>query len=536
MITVSGKTIHNRLAIGKLACMSQGRAELTRTIAEDPEAELAAYRAAKEEVTTRLHALYRESVAKVGELLAHTFEIHAMMLEDEAYSGMVENMIRSEKVSAAYAVSATGRHYAQMLAQMEDPYFRARSADIREITDRLTDTLTGGGKTTRLTEPVILMAEELGPGETMQLDHDMILAIVTHLGSESSHAAILARTMNMPAITGVVMRPEWDGHEAIVDGENGLLIVDPDEETVAAYRNKLDARRKEEEELRELLPLPSETLSGRHVPILCNVGCAADAALAAEYGAEGIGLFRSEYLCLGSDGYPSEEQQYEAYRSIVSTMRGWPVTIRTFDLGADKCAAYLDLPKENNPALGFRAIRISLADEEPFRAQLRAILRASAFGTVRVMYPMISAEWELRRVDEIFREERERLIAAGTAVGEVERGVMIETPAAGILCDRLAEYVEFFSIGTNDLTQYLLAADRQNLAVAPYFDPHHEAVTRVIRYVVEEAHKKQVKVCVCGELAADVTATAELLAIGVDELSVAPNSVLAVKRCIRACK
>ena len=535
MITVSGKTIHNRLAIGRLKLLVVGRPETVRTTAEDPDAELAAFHAAKADVIERLHALYRESVEKVGELLAHTFEIHAMMVEDEAYSGMVESMIRSEKVTAAYAVAATGRHYAQMLSQMEDPYFQARSADIREITDRLCDTLAGGRTAPAVTEPVILMAEELGPGETMQLDLSMILGLVTMRGSDNSHAAILARTMNLPALTGVVFREEWDGHEAIVDGAGGLLIVDPDEETLAVYRERLRVCLREEEDNKEILPLPSVTLSGRHVPILGNVGCAADAALAAEYGAEGIGLFRSEYLCLSGGGYPSEEQQYAVYRSVVSTMQGKPVTIRTFDLGADKGAECLNLPEEANPDLGFRAIRISLADEEPFRAQLRAILRAGACGTVSVLYPMVASEWEVRRIDEIFREEKNRLIALGEPCGDVKRGIMIETPAAAIVCDRLAEYADFFSIGTNDLTQYILAADRRNLAVSPYYNPRHEAVMRMIERVVTEAHRRGIPVSVCGELAADTAATETLLSMGIDSLSVAPNRIPSVKRRVREC-
>ena len=536
MITISGQSIHKRLAIGKILFMQADRPELCRATAENADAELAAYQAAKAEVIGQLHELYKTAVDKVGELLAHTFEIHAMMIEDEAYSGMVESMIRNEHVTAAYAVAATGRHYAQMLAQMEDPFFQARSADIREISNRLTDQLLGNHQESAISEPVILMAEELGPGETMQLDASLILGLVTHRGSENSHAAILARTMNLPAISGIAIREEWNGKLAVIDGEHGLLIVDPDAETLAVYEDKLRAEKAKDEELAALLPLPSETKSGVRVPLLCNVGCAADAALAAELGADGIGLFRSEFLCLGGSEYPTEEEQLAAYRNIVATMQGRPVTIRTFDLGADKRAEFMHLPEERNPDLGFRAIRISLAEEEPFRAQLRAILRASAFGTVRVLYPMISAEWEIRRVDEMFREEREKLTASGVAVGEVERGIMIETPAAAIVCDRLAGYVEFFSISTNDLTQYVLAADRQNYAVAPYYNPRHEAVTRLIAHVVREAHSRGVSVCVCGELAADVTATAELVRMGVDFLSVAPNSLLAVKKAVRECE
>ncbi len=535
MVTVSGQSIHRRLAIGRLQILSREHPQLMRTTAADPQAELAAYRAARAQVAEQLHALYRESVPKVGELLAHTFEIHAMMVEDEAFTGMAESMILNEKVTAAYAVESTGRHYAQMLEQMEDPYFRARSADIREITDRLTDSLRGERHEILPQEPVILMAEDLAPGETMQLDHDRILGLVTHLGSESSHTAILARTMNLPALVGIAVREEWDGHTAVLDGERGLLIVDPDEDTVAEYRLRLRRMQREEEALSELRTLPSETRSHRHVPLLANVGCAADAAMAAEFGAEGIGLFRSEYLCLRGGEYPSEEQQFEAYKSTVLTMQGHPVTIRTFDLGAEKRAAYLSLPQEDNPDLGFRAIRISLAEEEPFRAQLRAVLRAGAWGEVRVLYPMISAEWELRRVTDIFREERERLLAAGEQIGDVAQGIMIETPAAAILSDRLAKYVDFFSIGTNDLTQYLLAADRRNLSVAPYYDAHHEAVWRTIREVVKTAHEAGITVGVCGELASDVTATAQLISLGVDTLSVAPGSLLTVKSAVRNC-
>jgi len=536
MITVSGQSVHRQLVIGRLQYWSKSRPDLLRVPAADAEAELRAFRAAKTEVVERLHELYRESVPKLGELLAHTFEIHAMMVEDEAYSGMVESMIRAENVTAAYAVDATGRHYALMLEQMEDPYFRSRSEDIREITGRLTDALLGGRREATLTEPVILMAEELAPGETMQLDHSRILGIVTRHGSVDSHAAILARTMNLPAVTGIVIRDEWDGHEAVLDGENGLLIVDPDEETRAAYEEKLRARAEEEQELKALLPLPSETRSHVRVPLMANVGSVADAAVAAENGAEGIGLLRTEFLCLAGDDYPTEEQQFETYRSVLTTMQGRPVTIRTFDLGADKRAAYMQLPKEDNPDLGFRAIRISLAEEAPFRAQLRAILRAGAYGNVSVLYPMVTAEWELRRLKEICDEERRKLTDAGIPTGDVRQGIMIETPAAAIVCDLLAPYVSFFSIGTNDLTQYLLAADRRNPAVAPYYNPHHEAVLRTIEHVVREAHKKSVSVCVCGELAADVGMTQRLLQIGVDALSVAPNSLASVKRRVRECE
>lgn len=536
MITISGQTVHKRMAIGRLQYLSKTHPELLRVPAGDPQAELAAFRKAKAEVVGRLHELYRESVSKVGELLAHTFEIHAMMVEDEAYSGMVESMIGAEKVTAAYAVAATGRHYAQMLAQMEDPYFRSRSEDITEITERLTDVLLGNRHEVTLTEPVILMAEDLAPGETMQLDHSRILGIVTHLGSESSHAAILARTMNLPAITGIAISDAWDGHEAVLDGENGLLIVDPDAETKASYEAKIQRKMREEEELRALLPLPCETKSGVKVPLLANVGSVADAAAAAEKGAEGIGLLRTEFLCLAGEDYPTEEQQLETYKSVLAAMQGKPVTIRTFDLGADKRAAYMNLPKENNPDLGFRAIRISLAEEEPFRAQLRAILRAGAFGRVSVMFPMITAEWELRRIDALFREESERLAAAGIPTGDIQKGIMIETPAAAIICDRLMPYVDFVSIGTNDLTQYLLAADRSNSFVTPYYDPHHEAVMRTIASVVRTAHEHGVSVCVCGELAADTTATEELLRLGVDAFSAAPNAMLPLKRKIRECE
>lgn len=533
MITISGQTVHKKTVIGRLQYLSKTHPELLRTPAADVQAELAAFRKAKAEVVGRLHELYRESIAKVGELLAHTFEIHAMMVEDEAYSGMVESMIGSEKVTAAYAVAATGRHYAQMLAQMEDPYFRSRSDDITEITERLTDVLLGNTREVTLTEPVILMAEDLAPGETMQLDHSRILGIVTHLGSESSHAAILARTMNLPAVTAIAIRDEWDGHEAVLDGENGLLIVDPDEETKVAYAEKIQRKMQEEEELRALLPLPCETKSRVRIPLYANVGSVADAAAAAEKGAEGIGLLRTEFLCLAGEEYPSEEQQFETYKSVLTAIQGKPVTIRTFDLGSDKRAAYMNLPKENNPDLGFRAIRVSLAEEEPFRAQLRAILRVSAYGQVSVMYPMITAEWEIRRIQGIFREEREKLEKAGVPLGGVRCGIMIETPAAAIVCDRLMPYIDFVSIGTNDLTQYLLAADRSNPYVAPYYDPHHEAVLRTISHVVKTARGYGIDVNVCGELAADTTVTKDLVELGIDGLSVAPGAVLSVKRAVR---
>lgn len=536
MQIISGQSIHKQVVIGTVQHISERFPELFRSMAENPDNELAAYRAARDEVVRELHLLYRESVPKVGEILAQTFEIHAMMIEDEAYSGMVESMICDEHVSAAFAVAATGRHYAEMLARMEDGYFSARSEDIREITNRLVGTLQGKEEGPGLTEPVILVTEEMSPARMMRLNQDLVLGLVTRYGSESSHTAILARTMNLPAVTGIDGREGWSGHEAILDGEQGLLILDPDDEVREKYRALIDGQRKEEEELRHLVSLGSVTKSGRPVPLYANVGCLADAALAAENGALGIGLLRSEFLYLDRDSYPTEEEQLDAYRSMVLTMQGKPVTIRTFDIGADKQARYMKLPEESNPALGFRAIRISLAEEEPFRVQLRSILKASRYGTVSVLYPMISSEWEIRRITEIFREEKERLERNGEVPGEVLQGVMIETPAAAIISDRLAEYVDFFSIGTNDLTQYLLAVDRQNPSVTAFYDAHHEALMRLISWVIEKAHDRSVPVCVCGELAADPEVTQTLLNMGVDALSVAPNRILQLKKQVRECE
>lgn len=533
----AGKKVFNGIAIGPILFYGKGQGKVVRRHIKDAEAELERYKAAREQAIEQLQELYKKAVREVGEVNAQIFEVHSMMLEDEDYNDSVTNMITTQKINAEYAVAMTGDQFAEMFANMEDEYFRARSADIRDISDRVVAILTGREDAGGLgEEPVIVAAEDLAPSETVKMDKTRLLAFVTRQGSANSHTAILARTMGIPALIGIDIREEWNGRQAIVDGGEGILYIDPDETTVLRYRKK-----KEEEEERNRLyqtlkGKETVTQSGRKVRLYANIGNVADMATVLMNDAEGIGLFRSEFLYLESGDYPTEEEQFQAYKRVAATMAGKKVIIRTLDIGADKKVDYFNLGKEENPAMGFRAIRICLARQDIFKTQLRALFRASAFGNIAIMYPMITSVEEVREVKKISSGVREELKEAGIPMGVVEEGIMIETPAAAIISDKLAEEVDFFSVGTNDLTQYTLAIDRQNPRLDIFYQPHHEAILRLIRMVTKNAHDAGIWAGICGELGADMELTETFLDMGVDELSVSPGYILPIRKLIREAK
>lgn len=533
----TGKKVFNGVAIGPIFFYSKDLGQIVRRHVEDVQAELARYEAAKETAIEQLQELYEKAVQEVGEVNAQVFEVHSMLLEDDDYNDSITNMITSQEVNAEYAVAMTGDHFAKMFANMDDEYFQARSADIKDISDRVVSVLTGKGSTGELgAEPVIVVADDLAPSETVKMDKSKLLAFVTEHGSTNSHTAILARTMGIPALIGIQIRKEWDGKLAIVDGKEGILYVDPDETTILEYR-----KRKEEEEERNRLYQTMKgketvTQSGQKVHLYANIGNVSDLATVLMNDAEGIGLFRSEFIYLESKDYPTEEEQFQIYKRVAETMAGKKVIIRTLDIGADKQVDYFDLDKEDNPALGFRAIRICLSRPEIFKTQLRALFRASAFGNIAIMYPMITSVEEVEQIKEISAQVKEELRAAGIPIGEVEEGIMIETPAAAIISDQLAKHVDFFSIGTNDLTQYTLAIDRQNPKLDAFYNPHHEAILRLIRMVAKNAHEAGIWAGICGELGADMELTETFLEMGIDELSVSPGCVLPIRQIIRDAK
>ncbi len=533
----TGKKVFNGVAIGPIFFYSKDLGQIVRRHVEDVQAELARYEAAKETAIEQLQELYEKAVQEVGEVNAQVFEVHSMLLEDDDYNDSITNMITSQEVNAEYAVAMTGDHFAEMFANMDDEYFQARSADIKDISDRVVSVLTGKGSTGELgAEPVIVVADDLAPSETVKMDKSKLLAFVTEHGSTNSHTAILARTMGIPALIGIQIRKEWDGKLAIVDGKEGILYVDPDETTILEYR-----KRKEEEEERNRLYQTMKgketvTQSGQKVHLYANIGNVSDLATVLMNDAEGIGLFRSEFIYLESKDYPTEEEQFQIYKRVAETMAGKKVIIRTLDIGADKQVDYFDLDKEDNPALGFRAIRICLSRPEIFKTQLRALFRASAFGNIAIMYPMITSVEEVEQIKEISAQVKEELRTAGIPIGEVEEGIMIETPAAAIISDQLAKHVDFFSIGTNDLTQYTLAIDRQNPKLDAFYNPHHEAILRLIRMVAKNAHEAGIWAGICGELGADMELTETFLEMGIDELSVSPGCVLPIRQIIRDAK
>lgn len=534
-----GKSVYKGIAMGPVVVLKKNDYQVKRTRIEDAEAEAARVDVALKASQEQLQKLYDKAVKEVGEASAAIFEVHQMMLEDEDYLEAIQNMIRTEQVNAEYAVAVTGDNFAEMFASMDDDYMKARSADIKDISERLVRNLSGQGDVDLSSiEPSVIVADDLSPSETVQMDKDKILAFVTVHGSTNSHTAILARMMNIPALIGVKMNLEelQTGMTAVVDGFGGKVTFEPDEELKA----QTEARMQEEEEklklLQELKGKENITLDGRKINIYANIGSVGDIGYVMENDAGGIGLFRSEFLYLGRNDFPTEEEQFQAYKQAVQMMAGKKVIIRTLDIGADKQVDYFNLGNEDNPAMGYRAIRICLKQPEIFKTQLRALLRAAVYGNLSIMYPMITSTEEVKRIYEIVAEVEEELKAQEIQYKIPEQGIMIETPAAAIISDRLAEMVDFFSIGTNDLTQYTLAIDRQNEKLDEFYNPHHEALLRMIQMVVDNAHKCGKWAGICGELGADVTLTEQFVRMGLDELSVAPSMILKLRKIVREMK
>lgn len=536
MQVFQGKSASGGVATGKIFLYQKGEQQVKRLHVEDTEAELARLRKAAKEAAEQLQKLYEASVKSIGESGAAIFEVHRMMLEDEGFFGAMENTITTQSVNAEYAVAAAADNFSKMFSEMDDEYMRARGADIKDVAERLLSVLSGGnGGMQKLTEPSVVLADDLMPSETVQLDPKLVLAFVTVHGSLNSHTAILARTMNIPALVGVSVPlvPEWNGKTAVVDGAEGTFCIDPTEE----YLEKMEGRRKQEQEKRELLQTlkgkETVTKDGKKIRLYANIGSNRDLGMVLENDAEGIGLFRSEFLYLEKEDYPTEEEQFSVYKTVAETMAGKKVIIRTLDIGADKQAPYFHLKKEENPAMGLRAIRICLTRPDIFKTQLRAVFRAAAYGDLAIMYPMIISVEEVRKIRSLAEEAKRELEAEKLPYGNVEQGIMIETPAAVMVSGELAKEVDFFSIGTNDLTQYTLAIDRQNTELDGFYDAHHPAVLKMIRMVVENAHKAGIWAGICGELGADISLTEEFLRMGVDELSVSPGKILPIRRIVR---
>lgn len=536
MKTYRGKSVFGGIAIGRIQVFGGVEKQVKRTRTEDTEGEILRYRQATEEAVSRLKALYEKALREVGEEGAAIFEVHQMMLEDGDYRESIENIIHTQQVNAEYAVAQTGDNFARMFASMEDDYMRGRAADVKDISERLLSVLQGGEEEVHsFSEPVIIVADDLAPSETVQLDKDMVLAFVTVHGSLNSHTAILARTMGIPALVGTSLSLDgsMNGKTGVVDGTDGTFYVEPDEETMGRMRLAWQEEQQKKELLQTLKGKENITLDGQNILLYANIGNIKDLAAVLQNDAGGIGLFRSEFIYLEREDFPTEEEQFRIYRSVAETMGKKRVIIRTLDIGADKQCGYFRMEKEENPAMGCRAIRICLTRPEIFRTQLRALFRASAYGKIAIMYPMIASVWEIRKIKEIAEEVRTQLRAQGIAYGEPEQGIMIETPAAAVISDRLAKEVDFFSIGTNDLTQYLLAVDRQNAALDEFCDPRHPAVLRLIEQVVENAHRAGIWAGICGELGGDPELTRDFLAMGVDELSVSPGRILPIRKIVR---
>lgn len=531
----NGKSVFGGIAIGKISVYQKKEQQVKRVKIDDPEQEMARYEKAKAEGIKQLQGLYDKALREVGEANAAIFEVHQMMMEDDGYNESVENIIRSQGVNAEYAVATTGDNYAQMFSAMDDDYMRERAADVRDISERLL-TILNGEETGAVDadEPKIIVAEDLAPSETVQLDKDKVLSFVTVKGSLNSHTAILARTMAIPALvnTSVSLESEMDGRLGIVDGADGTFYVDPDEETLAEMKKRQEEDLSRKQLLLTLKGKENVTLDGQKVMLYANIGNIKDLATVIQNDAGGIGLFRSEFIYLEKEDFPTEEEQFQIYRQVAQTMADKRVIIRTLDIGADKQCDYFHMEHEENPALGCRAIRICLTRPEIFKTQLRALFRASAFGKIAIMYPMITSVQEVRKIKEIVEEVKAELTSQGVEFGNPEQGIMIETPAAAIISDDLAKEVDFFSIGTNDLSQYTMAIDRQNPQLDLFFDPHHPAVLRMISLVMENAHKAGIWAGICGELGADQSLTKEFLAMGVDELSVSPGSILPLRKII----
>ncbi len=537
MITIQGKGVSTGVALGPLYFYQRAKSTVSRYTVTDTDAEWARFKAAQEKAVAELGELAEKARAEAGDEAAMLFETHQMMAEDLDYEESIQNAITENKLNAEAAVSDTAEQFAEMFASMDDPYFQARAADVRDVSGRILGILTGavaGGVDSPV--PVILAADDLAPSETVQLDKSKILGFITEGGSGSSHTAILARTMGIPAIIGVgdALKPEMAGHEVIIDGSNGNILIDADEASRVKMLKKMEEQKKMQALLDELKGKPNVTKDGQSVRIYCNIGSPDDVAAVLKNDAGGVGLFRSEFLYLNCEDYPDEEYQFEAYKKALSDMGGREVVIRTLDIGADKQIGYFNLPNEENPALGNRALRICLNRPEIFHTQIRALYRASAFGKLSIMFPMVTSVWEVREAKKMCERVKKELHDEGIPFdNDVEVGIMIETPAAAIISDRLAKEVDFFSCGTNDLTQYTLACDRQNNDLGRFFNPHHPAVLRLLKMVCDNAHKNGIWVGICGELGADLALTETFLSIGIDELSVSPRSVLPLRQKVR---
>lgn len=532
----TGKSVFGGIAIGKIMVYEKGEHQVKRVKITDAEAEKNRYYEAVEIAFKQLGELHDKALREVGEANAAIFEIHQMMLEDDDYKESVEHIIESQMVNAEYAIAQTGDNFSQMFAAMDDEYMRGRAADVKDITERLLGILSGNtGSGVDVDEPVIMVAEDLAPSETVQMDKSKILSFVTQKGSVNSHTAILARTMRIPALIGsdIVIDESLNGKLGVVDGSNGVVYIEPDEATLSAMQEEQRKDNEKKALLQELKGKEDVTLDGKKIKLYSNIGNIKDLANVIANDAAGIGLFRSEFIYLESDTFPTEEEQFNIYRTVAESMAGKPVIIRTLDIGADKQCDYFGLDKEDNPALGLRAIRICLTRPEIFKTQLRALYRASAYGNISIMYPMIISEQEVDKIKVIENEVKAELTEQGIEFGNPKSGIMIETPAAVIMSRQLAKKVDFFSIGTNDLTQYTLAIDRQNTKLDDFYDAHHPAILAMIRMVVENAHAEGIWAGICGELGADTTLTEEFLKMGVDELSVSAGKVLDVRKVIR---
>ena len=530
----TGKSIFKGIAIGKILFYQKGEQPVKRVKIEDTAEQIKRYEDARAKAAEQLQGLYEKALKEVGEANAAVFEVHQMMLEDDDYIDSVVNIIETQQVNAEFAVATTGDNFAKMFAEMEDDYFKARAADVKDISERMVNILSGNESGGAIgDEPVIVVAEDLAPSETVQMDKEKLLAFVTRLGSANSHTAILARTMNIPALIEVDIKEEWNGKMAVVDGYTGTFYIDPDEDILKKMQEKKEEDIKARELLQELKGKEDVTVDGKHIKLYANIGGVKDVASVLANDAAGIGLFRSEFLYLEADNYPDEEAQFQAYKTVAENMAGKKVIVRTLDIGADKQVDYFNLDHEENPAMGYRAIRICLDRRDIFRTQLRALLRASAYGNIGIMYPMIISVDEVKEIKKIVESIKAELTEKGIEYGEVEQGIMIETPAAVMISDLLAEEVDFFSIGTNDLTQYTLAIDRQNSKLDNIYDAHHPAVLRMIQKTIENGHKAGCWVGICGELGTDMTLTETFLKMGIDELSVSPTFVLPIRKLIR---
>ena len=536
MIILEGKAVFEGVAIGRLSVYKKAEQSVKREKVTDVEAEIERYAAARETAIEQLQALYDKAVKEVGEASAEIFEAHQMMVEDGDYIDSVENIIRTQEVNAEFAVATTGDNFQKMFLDMDDEYFRGRAADVKDISERVINVLSGASAgEIDSDEPVIVVADDLAPSETVQMDKDKILSFVTVHGSANSHTSILAKTMNIPAIIGcdIPLTDEMDGRDAIVDGFEGKVYIDPDPEVLAEKKKIVLEEQEKKALLEQLKGKDNVTLDGQHINLYANIGNTKDLGLVLKNDAGGIGLFRSEFIYLGSDDYPTEEEQFAIYKQVAETMAGKKVIIRTLDIGADKQADYFNLPQEENPAMGLRAIRICLTRPDIFKTQLRAILRASAFGKISIMFPMIISVDEVKKIKEIVAEVKASLDADGISYDKnIELGIMIETPAAVMMAEELAQEVDFFSVGTNDLTQYTLAIDRQNQSLDEFYDSHHPGLMKMLKMIVEGAHKGGAWAGICGELGSDLSLTKEFLAMGYDELSVSPGRILPLRKIV----